>query len=368
MKLSSFTAETAAEAVAKIRSKLGPDAVVVNVRKVSGDGISRLWKKPHIEVLAYKPEAKEPEVALTGQGTPNTELLKTLMREVESIKTRMHQAPAEAAAERQERPARQPLAASDHASIEDEWRVTDLLQASGLLPVNALRVMEVLQMKQGLRPPQEFADEAALARATLTNLWRPLRRPLDQPGVVHIFVGPSGSGKTTVLSKWLTHVAMMEGRPAHVWRLDSNRANTAESLSIYCEILGVGLDRTWPGADDSLRDMGFVDLPGVDWWDEAAVEELGRQLQTFGPSQVHLVLNVAYEMPLLEAQVRAFRKLPIADMIVTHLDEEVRWGKIWNLVLGTNHPVSFFSSGQNIPGGFEAAGPEKLLARQFSGS
>jgi flagellar biosynthesis GTPase FlhF len=63
--------------------------------------------------------------------------------------------------------------------------------------------------------------------------------------------------------------------------------------------------------------------------------------------------------------VRAFSKLPITDLIVTHLDEETRWGKVWNLALGTNFPVHFLSSGQNIPGDFIAASAEQLFSRQF---
>src|SRR2546422_1167283 len=52
-----FIARSAADAVAQIRAKLGPDAVVVNVRPLPADGLAKLWKSPRIEVLAYKPDA-----------------------------------------------------------------------------------------------------------------------------------------------------------------------------------------------------------------------------------------------------------------------------------------------------------------------
>ena len=83
-------------------------------------------------------------------------------------------------------------------------------------------------------------------------------------------------------------------------------------------------------------------------------------------SEVHLVVNAAYETPLLMAQVRAFAALPITDIIVTHLDEESRWGKLWNLVLGTNCSLRFLSAGQNIPGEFLTATPDRILAHQFA--
>ena len=53
-----FVAATAEDAVAQIRTRLGPDAVVVNVRQLPADGLAKLWKAPRIEVLAYKPDAK----------------------------------------------------------------------------------------------------------------------------------------------------------------------------------------------------------------------------------------------------------------------------------------------------------------------
>ena len=51
-----FVAASAEEAVAQIRARLGPEAVVLNVRPLPAQGLARLWQKPGIEVLAYRPE------------------------------------------------------------------------------------------------------------------------------------------------------------------------------------------------------------------------------------------------------------------------------------------------------------------------
>jgi flagellar biosynthesis GTPase FlhF len=76
-----------------------------------------------------------------------------------------------------------------------------------------------------------------------------------------------------------------------------------------------------------------------------------------------LVLNAAYETSILLAQARAYAVLPIRDLVVTHLDEEPRGGKLWNLLLGTNYTLRYLSSGQNIPGEFVPATPEALWNR-----
>jgi len=78
------------------------------------------------------------------------------------------------------------------------------------------------------------------------------------------------------------------------------------------------------------------------------------------------VLNAAYESSILVAQAKAFSCLPVHDIVLTHLDEEQRWGKLWNLVLGTNFRVGLLSAVQNIPGTFKPASSEEILSRQFS--
>jgi flagellar biosynthesis protein FlhF len=255
------------------------------------------------------------------------------------------------------------------------WRVGEVLEISGLMPLHAQQVLERLHSSHGDLPPASLAEELVLARQALAGLWRHPAEPAGEERAPHVFVGPAGAGKTTCLCKWLAHARLIEGRSARVWRLDTATANTAESLSVYCEILGVPVERTVRGERGEGRnnsspltsqaEMNFIDLPGLDWRNAGAIHELKQTLAALGPSRVHLVLNAAYEVALLLAQTRAFSGLPIDDLILTHLDEEPRWGKIWNIVLGTNYPVRFLSAARNVPGEFLTATPERILARQF---
>ena len=49
-------ADTAQEALEQVQAKVGPDAVILNVRPVHADGVKRLWSKARVEVLATAPE------------------------------------------------------------------------------------------------------------------------------------------------------------------------------------------------------------------------------------------------------------------------------------------------------------------------
>jgi flagellar biosynthesis protein FlhF len=246
------------------------------------------------------------------------------------------------------------------------WRVGALLENSGLLPLHAQSVVEELRMRHGDVPPPSLAREFKLAQDALFDRWDKTAAQDSGGGDCHVFVGPPGAGKTTALCKWLAQAVLIKGRPASVWRLDGQVANTAESLSVICEILGVPLERFQPAPAAADPGMLFIDLPGVNPADPVALATLAAQISQVPNAQVHLVLNGAYETSLLLAQVRAFAALPIADLIVTHLDEELRWGKLWNLVFGTNCRLRFLSAGQNIPGDFVEATPDRILERQFA--
>ncbi len=354
-----FIAESAADAVAQIRARLGPDAVVVNVRQLPADGISKLWKSPRIEVLAYKPY-DQPAVAAADP-------LGELKQELQAIRQQLVSANTAAVTDSSHflsQPVR-PGGPARSAGVPT-WRVGEVLESSGLMPVHTQRVMEQLQTSHGEIPPASLAEELVMARKALSGFWRNADESPAEDRIPHVLIGPAGSGKTTCICKWLTQARLIESRSAHVWRLDAATANTAEALSVYCEILGVPAERTWSKAEEFDAELNFIDLPGVDWRNSSAIHDVKRMLEAFGPCHVHLVMNAAYEVPLLLAQARAFSSLPVNDLIFTHLDEEPRWGKIWNVVLGTKYPVRFLSAAQNVPGDFLPATSERILTRQFA--
>ena len=358
----SFTAHTAEAAVAQIRAQLGPEAIVLNVRPLPQNGIARLWQKPMIEVVACAPEQPT-----TVPATPAiTEVLAEFRQQLVEIRQQVETRSARP--EVVSAPGIELAEFSDanipSPSSHGKWGIAALLQKGGLLPVNVQKVIDLLVAEHGEQPPATLVEEIEMAQAVLTSAWQ--KSPNLEDRSVHALVGSAGSGKTTSLCKWLTQSALMEARRVRLWRLDGATANTAESLSVYAEILGVNCERFWnEGQQIISEDIGFMDLPGVDWRNALAIKELAGQLKQLGSPKLHLVLNGAYDVTILLAQVRAFSVLPIEDIVLTHLDEETRWGKFWNLALGTTFPIRYLSTGQNIPGDFQEATAPFLLSRQF---
>lgn len=362
MKVYTFIADSAPEAVAQIRAQLGPEAVVLNVRKIEAQGIGKLFKKPQIEVLAHLPEpaatAPDPLQALTD-----------LRREIADLKQHI--------------PAAQPIAPPPAAVLAaapvvlpepqlalsrvdfGDWKVGNFLEQAGLLPRNVQRVIDAIIDEHGAQAPPALAKQLDLARAVILNLGASTPNQLASPAPsTHIFIGAPGSGKTTVLSKLLAQRVLIENLATRVFRLDGLRANTAESLSVYCEILGVPVERCRADASHSQpQETVFIDLPGVSPNDADALKNLSAQIAAFSNARVHLVMNAAYETNTLFHQLRGFSVLPISDLVFTHLDEEQRFGKLLNFAFGIKFPISYLSAGQNVPGDLTSASVEKIVAR-----
>ena len=390
MRVHTFIADTAFAAVEQIRAELGPGAVVLNVRQLPADGLSRLWKKPRIEVLATLPEAGSdvaqteaavPEPGPSENQIPSADPFAELREELAQIRAELNQRerrqahPGPVALPPTPEPPSHPawtvpapeFPSSGGLKYPGDWRVGPMLEASGILPVYSQRILEHLCSVYGDQPPEKIADELELTARMLRGEWTLAGSPVPGATKAHVFVGPTATGKTTFLSKWLARAVLLEGQSASVWRLDGRTSNTAQSLSVYGEILGVPVERFIPeGGHREPDELLFIDLPGIAWNEAGAIQDLNERLRALGPVQVHLVLNLAYETPVLLAQARAFALLPIQDLVLTHLDEEPRWQKAWNLVLGTNFSLGFLSVGQNVPGEWFPATPDRILMRPLS--
>jgi flagellar biosynthesis protein FlhF len=343
MQVHTFIAESANEAVERIRTELGPAAVVLSVRKLPRSGLDRFIKQDQIEVLAGVDEPAQVELSVDRkQDDPLAELreeIRELRRQVSAPGIR------------------------DYGSGPTSKRaaIAQILSQTGILPPYIEQILQELPELDRLTAGEQIAGASEVLRAR----WRAAEA--ETPAAVHVFIGVPGCGKSSVLCKMLAQTSLVGREPATVYQLDSHVANPSPLPGVYAEIVGAEFERTNPMQFERREESVFVDLPGVALNDHTGLRRLRQTIAEFGIPEVHLVLNAAYETNHLLDQVRFFSSLGISDLILTHLDEEARWGKIWNLVLGTNFSIRFLCDGQNIPGDFHRATPDVVLGRQFRG-
>src|SRR5260221_4306286 len=140
-----FTAASAEEAVAQIRAKLGPEAVVLNVRPLPANGLARLWQKPMIEVLAYRPETPALEAA------PVVEALAEFRQQLHEIKQQVENHTTKAETESSDyTPQIPPPAFAVDADLDSgDCRIGALLQRTGLIPLAARPVFDEIRSDHG---------------------------------------------------------------------------------------------------------------------------------------------------------------------------------------------------------------------------
>ncbi|MFO1476595.1 MAG: hypothetical protein U1F98_08095 [Verrucomicrobiota bacterium] len=324
MEVVQFIADNPASGLRQIQARLGPDAVVLSVRRLPAQGVARLLPgQRRVEILAGVPD----------RNTAATNAPVSVGRFMAG-----------------NRPAGSP---------GNPWQTVAWLEAMGLFPAIAQR----LQSELSRLHPRRLAsldEEWVLVRETLAGLWISPKAPAPVASATHVFVGPPGSGKSTVLCKWLTLEVLTRERTACVWRLDGTVANTADFLSVHCEMLGVPVDRFTPEIPVPA-DLKFVDVPGVEMDDVRSMVLLREQISKLPAPEVHLVLNAAYDAEVLLAHWKSFSGIGPTDLIFTHLDEEKRRVKLWNLMLEAGCGIRFLSAGQKIPGDFLSATPDLLF-------
>lgn len=158
MQPTSFIAASAEEAVTQIRARLGPEAVVLNVRPLPANGLARFWQRPMIEVLACKPEAPVSEPA------PILEALAEFRQQLYEIKQQV-----ESQASRAER---EPLISDSEDLTRISAEVSDLtgshsragvvLNKAGLLPLHVQHVLDQLHAEHGDVSSVSLGEEIAL--------------------------------------------------------------------------------------------------------------------------------------------------------------------------------------------------------------
>jgi flagellar biosynthesis protein FlhF len=60
--------------------------------------------------------------------------------------------------------------------------------------------------------------------------------------------------------------------------------------------------------------------------------------------------------------VQRMSVIPVSHVIFTKLDETVSYGAIFNMLRSLDRPISFFTTGQNVPNDIEVASSSRLAS------
>ena len=377
-----FTVRSTEEAVRTIREQLGEHAKVLSVRQVGGDGLSGLFSKPKLEVVAQISEppstapAPIPEDFAAGEAPG--------IRSPEMPGASAHFRSDEPAA-----PAGVPAAyvggsrsGSSKIAAPASSRLPELLRRSGFSESMVARLQA---------SPALAGNDARPLHQTLVEVGRALRetaskraqRPLPARTA---FLGTPGTGRTTALCKWLARDVFVKGRTGRVVKAEFDRPNPAEGLAVFCEALGLTLEYHAPEspadpaasaaerhAPPSLQpepEGGFLyaDLPGISLRNPTENAAIARFLDREKFTGRVLVLNAAYDHAMLRRGYAAGRDLGATHLVFTHLDEVEHWGKLWDFLLEDELSPLFLATGSSLTGDLEDDAVAAVLRRTLPGA
>jgi flagellar biosynthesis protein FlhF len=195
--------------------------------------------------------------------------------------------------------------------------------------------------------------------------------PTGEPGnpTTIAFVGPTGVGKTTTIAKLAAHFVLREKKPVGLVTLDTYRIAAVEQLRTYARIIDVPLEVALSPADLpaavkrlSGASVILVDTAGRSQRDLMKMNDLKGFFGKKRPDQVHLVVSATAERTAIAEIIDKFGMYRPERILVTKVDELPGHGKLLDIATLSPHPVSYLTTGQDVPDDIETARPERLAA------
>lgn len=188
---------------------------------------------------------------------------------------------------------------------------------------------------------------------------------------VMMFVGPTGVGKTTTLAKLAARYSYLAQQRYKVGiiTLDTYRIGAVEQLFQYAKMMRLPVEdvvdiNDFENAIKSLAycDIILVDTVGSSQYDKEKLLKLDTFLKDSSAQiDVNLVLSAGTKLEDLKEIYSNYSFLNIDTLIFTKLDETKVFGNIFSLVYETKKPISYFSTGQEVPDDLRISSSEFLV-------
>lgn len=336
MPLKRYIAPTATEALARIRTELGRDALIVSTRTLPperGAGRGNL-----IEILVAEGELPPAPPGLT------------LAPRVAGEVTRVGR------------------------MVRDAGGLAGELRQAGIPSGTAALLAQTVAGRLAPGELQELPLVRSLAIAALAD--RLARGPAPRPragrrgrGRILALIGPPGAGKTTVAAKLAWHFARRHRRSAVIVAADHQKEGAELGLRSFAASSGIPFraaaeDRLLRQSLRELRDVDFtiVDTAGPSGPYGDPQTDSGLLPSLPEEAELHLVLPRTMNSAVAERTIQRYRPLAPTGLILTMLDAGVPLADWTDLLLATPTPLSFLGGGAGLRDGIEVATPHRIAA------
>jgi flagellar biosynthesis protein FlhF len=185
-------------------------------------------------------------------------------------------------------------------------------------------------------------------------------------------IGPTGVGKTTTLAKLAASFTFRQGLKIGLITIDTYRIAAVDQLRTYAEIINIPMQvvSSQHELQEALKkyahyDLVLIDTAGRSPHDELKVKELQALLNSVQVTETFLVMSAVSSLTHLEHTLKTFSPIGATSLILTKLDEHSHKGQLLNLLQKTNLPLSYITTGQDVPHDISPADPSHLTSFLF---
>jgi len=355
MQVNKYRAKTIKEAIGRVRNVLGPDAMIISTKRLRERG-----KNDGFEIAAVPGGDDSSNKNSTPLGEVKSELMSIkemiyLLNQSGGILEKLMMNPA----------ILNLYAKLIRNGVNDHY-VRIILERAGALkeyPPNHtdnIREKTIKEIMHLIEVKDPF--EACLPQRGTSGQAR------DKNRMIAAFIGTTGVGKTTTIAKLAAQLMLEARKKVGLISIDYYRIGAMEQLKTYANILGIPCFPAFNRKDLLFalnrmggRDVVLIDTAGQSQYDRARIEELKKMMTPDLPISSHLLLSVGTTESEMNKTAINFGPLQFESYIFTKIDEAQTCGSIINQIMKLHVPISYITTGQNVPEDIEGANKKKIL-------
>ncbi len=202
----------------------------------------------------------------------------------------------------------------------------------------------------------------------------------DKPTIA-MFIGPTGVGKTTTIAKIASAFKLERHIKVAFITSDTYRIAAVEQLNTYASIIDCPVSVVYTN-EEMLEcieryknyDLIMIDTAGRSHKANEQMEELEDLIGILNQKKdefnldLYLTLSVTTKYQDLKSICDRYRHISNWGLVFTKLDETCVLGNMFNIKLYTGAPLSYTTSGQNVPNDIELIDKQALAKHLLGGS
>jgi flagellar biosynthesis protein FlhF len=381
LKVVKYVAPSMNEAMKKVRSELGEDAVILNSKVTHTGGILGLFKKKMVEVVAAVDPMIETEKAemkkIRHQHTLPKSSPENTINEKKSI--------PEDSVQQELKELKNMIAAFTTAKHFEQYderirRLLTHLLEQGLKEALLVQAASYLDDKLKLAKEKTNNVEADLivwAKQFIKNeiIDIPMSGISYKKKYVNV-IGPTGVGKTTTLAKMAAEAVIDKRMKIGFITTDTYRIAAIEQLKTYAGLLNVPVEVVYKLEDynkaiDKFKDFDhvFIDTAGRNFREQKYVEDMRKIIDFERDMETFLVLSLTSKETDMKDIIAQFSSIDISRYIFTKLDETSSYGSMMNIIKETQRGIAYITTGQDVPEDITEVNADeigRLLLKGFS--